>query len=251
MENPTQMPFPGPDAPMPELCPTADGSMTLYRPDLDEHYHSVCGAATESRHVYIDCGLRHWLEKTPGAEVRILEIGFGTGLDAMLVAAEAESSGRHMAYTGIDIVKLPAELTEQLGMRSIVGNRAFEEVTSAPWNASSAIVGGLMTIEKIEADAKIWLEREVASRQFDVIFMDAFAPEKQPDLWTPQFIGLLAGILAPGGVMTTYCAKGAVRRAFTTAGLTAERLAGPSGGKREILRLSRPASLPTQNSPCQ
>lgn len=223
-----------------ETTLTDDGSSTLYRPDLDEHYHSVKGAATESRHVYIDCGLRHVFENQPSlSPVRILEIGFGTGLDAMLAIDAAIEYGRAVRYIGLETVPLDDSVIRQLGLDMIASPQSADFVTSAPWNSLTSHPSGLATIEKRIADATTAISDYEGA--VDLLFMDAFAPEKQPELWTPAFIAALSKALAPGGVIVTYCAKGIVRRALKDNGLTTERLPGPPGGKREILRARKPS----------
>ncbi len=219
---------------------TDDGSATLYRPDLDEHYHSVKGAATESRHVYIDCGLRHLFERQPSlTPIRILEIGFGTGLDAMLAIDAAIECGRPVSYTGLETIPLDAGVIGRLGLDKIASASTVDFVTSAPWDSRISHPSGLATMEKRLADATTAIAGYAHS--VDVLFMDAFAPEKQPELWTPAFLAALAEALTPGGVLVTYCAKGVVRRALNANGLITERLPGPPGGKREILRARKPS----------
>lgn len=227
-------------APAVVTCVTADGSATLYRPDLDEHYHSVKGALAESRHVYIDCGLDYFARVNPERRpVRILEIGFGTGLDAMLAMEYARRASTPVSYLGVETLPLSAATLEATGYRGEVGAEVFDFVASAPWDLDAMTPDRHFTIRKRLTDARLFLQARAEGASFDVVFMDAFAPEKQPELWTAGFISALAGTMAPGGVLTTYCAKGAVRRLMQQAGLTVERLPGPPGGKREILRATK------------
>lgn len=216
-----------------ELIPeiTADGSLTLYRADIDEHYHSTFGAETESRHVYVDCGLRHRAGSRASNEVlRVFEVGFGTGANAVLSAM----TGIPLEYTTIEKYPLDEAVVERVtALSPDVG--LSKCIHCAPWNRPTVITP-TFKIHKIQGDLTEFLPTEL----FDVIYMDAFAPEKQPEMWTASVLAKLAGMLAPGGVLTTYCAKGRIRRAFEQNGLVAERLAGPPGGKREILRLTKP-----------
>lgn len=218
---------------------TADGANTLYRPDLDEHYHSTKGALTESRHVYINCGLRHFAEtlgKNKSEPIKILEIGFGTGLDAMLAIEFSQRSKIHTDYLGLENVPLSSQTIETMGFEAFIDATIINAVANSPWNQKCQFSDSA-TFEKRIADATVEVDKLSG---FDVIFMDAFAPEKQPELWTPAFLNSLVGTLNAGGVITTYCAKGVVRRTFQNAGLICERLEGPQGGKREILRATKP-----------
>ena len=182
---------------------TEDGSATLYVPELNEHYHSVKGARTESQHIFIDMGLKASAAPCP----HILEAGFGTGLNALLTLQEAERTGRPVRLTPtFRLLKLRRDLTS--------------------WQADD----------------------ERPPLRCDVVYFDAFAPEKQPALWTPAVFRNLYRCLTPGGILTTYCAKGAVRRLMQDIGFRMERLPGPPGGKREILRATKPNDVP-ENMP--
>lgn len=218
-----------------KIVATDDGSVTLYRPDIDETFHSRKGALTESRHVFIECGLLHRHAAEPSGEIplRLLEVGFGTGLNAMLALEAAREGGFAVDYHGVELYPLSEEQLRATGYDSEAGIGAdiWEAVVSAPWDTRTAVAGSTFT--KVTGDVGLWLNDMLS---FDVIFMDAFSPEKEPGLWTPEFLGRLAAALAPGGCLTTYCAKGCVRRALAAAGLSVERLPGPPRGKREILR---------------
>ena len=197
-----------------KLEQTADGSYTLYVPELDEHYHSVKGALTESQHIFIEMGLKH----SPVSEPHILEIGLGTGLNAFL---------------------------KQLDYPRLIGKQHEEDyyaIHRAPWNTETE-VSPWFTLHKIEDDFTRLFNPEEGSRPavplYDIIYFDAFAPEKQPEMWEQSLFDTLYKVLNEGGILTTYCAKGVVRRMLQTAGFTVERLPGPPGGKREILRATK------------
>lgn len=212
-----------------EIELTADGSTTLYVPSLDEHYHSVFGAMTECYFVYITTGLlwRSGQEQTP---VKVFEVGFGTGMNAMFSAA----TKRPVRYFAIEKYPLPTELNIEV-VRNLSGLGDLpRDIIMAPWN-SEVLITDTFSLKKIEAD---FLSFETEEK-FDVIYMDAFAPEKQPELWTEAALSKLVDLLAQGGVITTYCAKGRIRRFFEKSGLKVERLPGPPGGKREILRITK------------
>lgn len=206
---------------------TADGSATLYRPDIDEHYHSVKGAATESRHVYLAEGFDAVAEGLQ-RPVRVLEIGFGTGLNAALTVARRVPT----EYYSLELYPLPAS--------ALVNDDVewLREVNQAPWG-DAAKVADWFTLYKIEADfLTVKLPQDI-----DVVYFDAFAPEKQPEMWSEANFRRLFDAMAPGGVLTTYCAKGVVRRTLQGVGFEVERRPGPVGGKREILRARKPTQI--------
>lgn len=218
---------------MMELERTADGSYTLYVPELNEHYHSVKGALTESQHIFIEMGLKH----SPAPEPRILEIGLGTGLNAFLTLIAAEEMQQKVHYTGIERYPLAEETLRQLDYPGIIGKKHEEDyyaIHQAPWEKETNL-SPWFTLHKIEGD----FTRHTFQKGYDIIYFDAFAPEKQPEMWEQALFNTLYNVLNEGGILTTYCAKGVVRRMLQTAGFTVERLPGPPGGKREILRATK------------
>lgn len=210
---------------------TADGSTTLYIKRLDEHYHSVKGALTESQHIYRDCAFMH---RATGEPIRLLEIGFGTGLNAA-VTAMAAGEANPVHYITLEKYPLEAQLIETLGYSDIVDADILGAIHDAPWNLPTAITP-YFTLEKREAD---YLTDELPC-SIDVVYFDAFAPEKQPEMWSQEAFERLFRVLNEGAVLTTYCAKGNIRRLLAQLGMVVERLPGPVGGKREILRASKP-----------
>jgi tRNA U34 5-methylaminomethyl-2-thiouridine-forming methyltransferase MnmC len=216
-----------------KLEQTADGSYTLYVPELDEHYHSVKGALTESQHIFIDMGLKHSLVASP----RILEIGLGTGLNCFLTLLTAAETQRNIHYTGIERFPLNLEVIQKLDYPSLI-NQGHEDdyyaIHEAPWG-ENVTLSPWFTLHKIEGD----FTNYTFENGYDIIYFDAFAPEKQPEMWEQSLFNGLYNALNKGGILTTYCAKGVVRRMLQTAGFIVERLPGPPGGKREILRATR------------
>lgn len=209
---------------------TADGSKTLFVPQLDEHYHSVKGALTESMHIFIRTGFLHCRLSAP----RVLEIGFGTGLNAFLTLLEAEKTHRTTHYTSLELNPLPIDTVREMNYAQIVdADRAndYMGLHLAPWNRPVTLHPHFI-IEKIKADYVRW---QPVSR-YDLIYFDAFAPEKQPEMWSQELFDRLYHCLNPQGILVTYCAKGVVRRMLQASGFRVERLPGPPGGKREILR---------------
>lgn len=219
---------------MMKLEQTADGSYTLYVPELNEHYHSVKGALTESQHIFIDMGLKH----SPVLNPRILEIGLGTGLNCFLSYLAAEETGRTIHYTGIERYPLKEEIIHQLAYPTLIGKgheSDYLAIHQAPWG-KEVMLSPLFILHKIEED----FTQYTFQRKYDLVYFDAFAPEKQPEMWEPTLFHMLYDLLNEGGILTTYCAKGIIRRMLQTAGFIVERLPGPPGGKREILRATKP-----------
>lgn len=215
----------------PTLHYTADGSPTLYQPALGEYYHSVHGAWAESSLIFLAYGLEHRAEQTQ-RPLHVLEVGFGTGLNALLTALWAEHSGRSVHYTTLEKYPLPPEVYAQLSYPQ--GAELFPRLHAAPWDEPCALTPRL-TIEKRRAD----LTACPLPGGIDVVYFDAFSPEAQPELWSEEIFRALFAACAPGAILTTYCAKGEVRRRLTRAGFTPERLAGPPG-KRHVLRARKP-----------
>jgi tRNA U34 5-methylaminomethyl-2-thiouridine-forming methyltransferase MnmC len=213
------------------LVVTGDGSHSLYVPELNEHYHSRHGALQESRHVFIDQGLRKVAGVFP--EIRILEIGFGTGLNAWLTALEAEAMDLRVAYRGVEAYPLSREEVEALNYPALMGspraNEIWDAVHAAKWGETALIHPGFHLF-KLQGR----IEEFVLEAPVNLIYFDAFAPEKQPELWTEGIFEKMYGLLTPDGLLTTYCAKGSVRRAMLAAGFRVQKEKGPPG-KREML----------------
>ena len=202
---------------------TVDGSQTLFVPELNEHYHSVKGALTESEHIFIQMGLKHSSVEAP----HVLEIGFGTGLNAFLTLLTADTDQRNIHYTTLERYPVTPALIEQLTYPELICPERkddFQALHQAAWNTDVQLTP-YFTLHKVETDF--------------TSYTDAFAPEKQPEMWTQSLFDTLYQQLNPQGILTTYCAKGAVRRMLQAAGFTVERLPGPPGGKREILRATK------------
>lgn len=212
---------------------TADGSQTLFVPELNEHYHSVKGALTESEHIFIQMGLKHSSVEAP----HVLEIGFGTGLNAFLTLLTADTDQRNIHYTTLERYPVTPALIEQLTYPELICPERkddFQALHQAAWNTDVQLTP-YFTLHKVETDFTSY----TFPATYDVIYFDAFAPEKQPEMWTQSLSDTLCQQLNPQGILTTYCAKGAVRRMLQAAGFTVERLPGPPGGKREILRATK------------
>ncbi len=209
-----------------ELQLTADGSHTLFIPEMDEHYHSVNGAVQESRHVFIEAGL-HRLEREE------ITIGFGTGLNAFLTLLDAEAHQQKIHYYSVELYPLDIDVIESLNYGEIIcGGRkdVFRALHGAKWNTSVRVTE-FFELHKIQGDSNTCGLPE----QIDLIYFDAFAPDKQPEMWNQEIFNRLYAHTTEGGLLTTYCAKGVVRRMMKEAGYSVERIPGPPG-KREMLR---------------
>ena len=210
-----------------EIEITNDGSATLYVKELDEHYHSVKGALTESEHIFRDCA---FLYRSKGEKLRVLEIGFGTGLNAVVTAMVANAE-HPVHYISIEKYPVDAETLSQLKYGEIVDEKLYSDIINAEWNREVEITP-FFTLEKIEGDYLL----DSLPSNIDVIYFDAFAPEKQPEMWSREAFERLYATTNPGAVLTTYCSKGVIRRMLYDIGFNVERIAGPPNGKREILR---------------
>ncbi|MBL4734213.1 MAG: tRNA (5-methylaminomethyl-2-thiouridine)(34)-methyltransferase MnmD [Flavobacteriales bacterium] len=205
---------------------TDDGSHTFYNKDLGEHYHSTHGAIQESQHVFIDAGL-----KETAGNISILEVGFGTGLNALLSFIESGNSRRTLLYTTLELYPLAIDEVIGLNYPDILGHsQEFIHLHNAAWSEWQKI-GSQFSIKKVRCDFRT----VIADDLYDVVFFDAFSPQAQPELWTVEVFSRIARMCNPGAILTTFSAKGSVRRALTSAGFTVERIPGPPG-KREMLR---------------
>lgn len=212
---------------------TDDGSATILVAEMDEHYHSVRGALTESNHIYRDCAFLHRSGKTPGAPTKLLEIGFGTGLNTVVTAMVANEQNP-VHYITMEKYPLAEDVVSMLHYDESINGDLFKAIHAAEWNKPVEITP-FFTLEKINGDYIV----DNLPQGIDVVYFDAFAPEKQPEMWSIEAFGRLVSAMNKGGVLTTYCAKGEIRRMLSSLGLSVERIAGPVGGKREILRATK------------
>lgn len=213
-----------------ELIMTADGSHTAIDQTFNVPYHSRLGAVQESQRVFIELGLLATFDQFPGEELHIFEMGFGTGLNALLTVREAEARHRQVRYTAIDAYPLSTEAGCQLNYDTLLGTTCLGSLHQSPWNKPVRI-SPFLSLTKL-ADR---LQNYDTNERFHLIYYDAFAPAAQPELWETPVFQKLAQFLRPGGVLTTYCSKSSVQRNLRSAGLTVEKHPGPAR-KREILR---------------
>ncbi|PCE64308.1 tRNA (5-methylaminomethyl-2-thiouridine)(34)-methyltransferase MnmD [Sediminicola luteus] len=218
-----------------KVVTTADGSTTIHLEDWNEQYHSKHGAIQEAYHVFIKYGL-DFLGKQE--KVRILEIGFGTGLNALITYKVASNKKQTVSYTGVEAYPVPSEEVAQLNyidqLQSPELDSVFQRMHEMPWEMPLA-VSESFELHKRQQDFKEI--DDVAA--FDLVYFDAFGARVQPELWTEAIFDRMFTSLVSGGVLVTYAAKGSVRRAMQASGFEVERLPGPPG-KREMLRAVKP-----------
>ncbi len=225
----------------PAIIRTADGSDTLFCRELNQHYHSTFGAVQESQHIYIETGFLYMMEKFQlksghGEKfIKILEIGFGTGLNALLTQAEAEKQGIRVHYTAVEPFPLDEHCWRALNYTHLPGSidhpQTFADLHLSSWNKPAEISPHFL-LHKIHGTMEAFSPE---SGVFGLIYFDAFSPDAQPELWTEQVFEKLGNALHPGGNLVTYSVKGTVVRALRKAGFKVEKLPGPPG-KRHILR---------------
>lgn len=220
-----------------EVVITADGSSTIHLPDWDEQYHSKHGAIQEAYHVFIKQGLHYFCDKQNEAspvEVSILEIGFGTGLNAFISLLETEKKSVSIDYHGVEGYPIEIEEISQLNYPAElrVGDKEslFKMLHAVSWNEKHLITSGFSLTKH-----KLFFSEIKEKGTHDLIYFDAFGARVQPELWTEAIFKKMYNALKINGVLVTYSAKGSVRRAMVSVGFKVERLPGPPG-KREMLR---------------
>ena len=216
-----------------EIVTTADGSKTIYNAEVGEHYHSRNGALQESQHVFVNSGLNYFLARGDVTGLSILEVGFGTGLNFLLSADVCIENKKQLHYTGIEAYPLGAVMMAQTG---------YEQYTSPQlWETYIAHYPDALKNE-VHLDAYCQLEIAncklmdfKAGQQYDLIYFDAFASARQPEMWEQAAISHVISFLKPGGVFVTYAITGNLKRMLKALGLRIEKVPG-AAGKREMLR---------------
>lgn len=208
---------------------TADGSSTLCSARFGAHYHSLHGAVTESEHIFINAGLKAIIEN----QIDILEVGFGTGLNAALTASIAMENGLKINYTSLELFPLSSAEYDLLNYPTALPGQTAELwriICSAPWDQEKKINEGFL-VEKLKVDFTKW----IPNKKFNLIYFDAFAPNDQPEMWEELQFRKIFDAMHSNGILVTYCVKGIVKQALSGAGFSLERLPGPPG-KRHMLR---------------
>ena len=218
-----------------EIRETGDGSHTLYNKYLDETYHSTKGALAESEKVFIESGLAYLHQRQQ--PLKVLEVGFGTGLNALLSLHYCQQHpSLQLHYTGLEPYPVPLETIKTLNYTRLLPHHlaqplyAMHELShNEQWEQENFQFQLVQT--KLEA-----YEAEAAT--FSCVYFDAFAPNKQPEIWELPLLQKLYELLQPQGVLVTYCAQGQFKRNLKAAGFAVEALPGPPG-KREITRAGK------------
>ena len=220
-----------------EILKTSDGSTTIHLPDWDESYHSKHGAIQEAQHVFIRNGLSLFEAKP----VAILEIGFGTGLNAFITFLESRQKKQPIDYVGVEAYPVAADevllmnYPEQL--KADGQKQVFGQMHQRPWEVPVVFEtsdGTNFTLTK----RKQFFHEINDNQRFDLVYFDAFGYRVQPELWSQEIFEKMFAALKPGGVLVTYAARGVIKRNMMAAGFTVEKLAGPPG-KREMFRATK------------
>lgn len=223
------------DAANDEIFVTQDGSHSITASRFGVSYHSKYGAITESRHVFIQAGLYPLMLNT-SVQLSILEMGFGTGLNALLTFYEMANRPLEVYYEAIEGFPLSIPAAQNLNYPQLIDENdaqlkaVFDQMHSMPWEEEVALGPHFKLLKRLGN-----LEDLDFSSRFDLIYYDAFAPSAQPELWTAPIMQKMYDALRPGGVLVTYCAKGEFKRTLKAVGFTVERLPGPPG-KREMTK---------------
>lgn len=215
---------------------TSDGSTTIHLPEWDEQYHSKHGAIQEAIHVFIESGFYFFLEKNKIEEASILEIGFGTGLNAFLTSLEAVEKKLVIDYFGVEAYPVEIEEIKQLNyvdeVETPISNKKalFNKIHSIEWEKKTKINSNFSLTKQ-----QLFFKEINEVDKFDIVYFDAFGARVQPELWTEEIFEKMYKALKKNGVLVTYSSKGSVRRAMQTVGFEVEKIPGPPG-KREMLR---------------
>lgn len=214
-----------------KLIVTADGSHSFYLEEMDEHYHSKHGSIAESNHIFIEAGLKQ--KSAEKSNFKLLEVGMGTALNVWLSALALKGSGLKVNYTAIEAFPLSLDEAQNLNYPDLLGKgRAlFNKIHQSAWESPMQLTEELSLLKK-----QVSLQSLSLEQAYDLVYFDAFAPEKQPELWEEAIFRKLYDSMTKGGVLVTYCVKGVIRRRLKAIGFEVEKLAGPPGGKREMLR---------------
>ena len=216
-----------------QIIQTADGSKTLYIPDFEEHYHSIHGALSEAQHVFV----KHGLKSIPKTKLSILEMGFGTGLNAYLTCLENRKLHNEITYTALEAYPVNPDLANKMEYIGLLGfedeEAVFQYMHQCSWN-DAHMIDQYFTLQKIEST----IQNVVFQNTFDLVYYDAFAPRVQPELWTEEIFAKILSVMNVGAILVTYCAKGSVKRALKAVGFEVESLEGPAR-KREMTRAKK------------
>lgn len=219
--------------PMLQLVKTADGSNTLFNPEVGEHYHSRHGALQESKHVFLISGFQYYLNANPQQEVSVLEVGFGTGLNFLITADFCAQHQVSLDYTGIEAYPLSPDLISQTGYDDYISPISWKSFLE---NYPAALMTSTSTGDHCKLQVvNCKLLAFESEKKFDVLYFDAFAAIHQPEMWTDESLSHICKFLKPGGVFVTYAITGNLKRSMKSLGFSVEKAPG-APGKREMLR---------------
>ncbi|MBS1532318.1 MAG: tRNA (5-methylaminomethyl-2-thiouridine)(34)-methyltransferase MnmD [Bacteroidetes bacterium] len=220
-----------------EFVTTGDGSKTIFNSEIGENYHSRHGALQESRHVFLKSGLEYFLANKTLTELAVLEVGFGTGLNFLLSFEYCAGRRIRLNYTGIEAYPLSHEMIGQTGYDQFIVPSVWQNFIR---NYNAALTNTIRTDQLCQLQiAHCKLSDFTSEDQYDVIYFDAFASARQPEMWTESAIAHTVSFLKPGGVFVTYAITGDLKRALKRLGLKVEKAPG-APGKREMLRATMP-----------
>ena len=215
-----------------KIITTSDGSHSLLNEELNETYHSVHGAIQESCHVFIQRGLQFYIEEVRPNNISVLEVGFGTGLNTLLSVSHVIDSPIVIQYTTLELFPLQEEVWSVLNYSQMIGlEEYFSHIHRCSWGTAQKIIPNFELTKRHTALQEV----ELMPETFDLIYFDAFAPSKQPELWTFAMLQKIERAMKLDAVFVTYCAKGQLKRDLKALGLVVETLQGPPG-KNEMVR---------------
>ena len=218
-----------------KVIPTGDGSNSIFIEKLNETYHSRHGALQESNHVFLKNGFIFLVDNRSYSNIRIFELGFGTGLNAVLTAIESLKRKVMVEYLTVEPYPLPKGIVDQLEYGKVLehpdASSMFNRIHDAVWEKRT-VIHSFFRLNKVKSTIQ---ELNEALRDFDLIYYDAFAPSKQPEMWSWDILEKVHAMMVPGGVFVTYCARGQVKRDLSAMGMVIQTLPGPPG-KKEMIR---------------
>ncbi len=217
------------------IISTEDGSFSIYNELVDDTYHSIHGAITESQIVYIENGFCYTYKNFVDKEIRIFEVGFGTGLNALLTAIESYNNKIKVIYHTIEAFPLETNIMNELNFSEIIGgeisSQLFSKINCCKWN-DIVNIHDFFSLKK----EHIKLEScDILQNDYNLVYYDAFGPSKQPEMWTVELLEKVCLGLKQYGTFVTYSTKGDLKRMLKSFGFIVEKLNGPPG-KREVLR---------------
>lgn len=216
-----------------EIVQTKDGSTTIYLPDWQENYHSKHGAIQEAKHVFIKNGFL----QIDAAEISILEIGFGTGLNAFITFLEGKKANKKINYSGVeaypvDFIEI-AQMNYVSELQALEYSAEFQQFHTSDWNVNIKISDDFCLMKRQQ-----FFDEIDDVETFDLIYFDAFGYRVQPEVWSTEIFYKMHKALKRGGTLVTYAARGVVKRSMVEVGFSVEKLEGPPG-KREMFRATK------------